>query len=172
AASGTVRAARLLPDGRLGVAGRRDFIGLSPRGWKVVAVDNEDASHPATFAIDGDPATWWNTRWGDDVKLPHAITVDMGRAHRIAGLVYLPRQDGQLGGTAENYRFDTSEDGVHWSAAIERGTFANIRNNPDSQQARFAPVSARYFRFTALDEVWRGGATNAAELSVIPADAE
>ncbi len=172
AASGVVRAARLLPDGRLGVAGRREFIGLSPRGWRVVAVDNEDARQPATFAIDGDPATYWNTSWGEDVKLPHAITVDMGQAHRIAGLVYLPRQDGQLGGTVENFRFDTSEDGVHWRAAIERGTFANIRNNPDSQQARCAPVSARYFRFTALDEVWRGGATNAAELSVIPASAE
>jgi len=172
AASGAVRAARLLPDGRLGVVGRRDFIGLSPRGWKVVAVDNEDAGHPATYAIDGDPSTYWDTRWGADAKLPHAITVDMGQAHRIAGLVYLPRQDGQLGGTVENYRFDTSEDGVRWSAAIERGTFANIRNNPDSQQARFAPVSARYFRFTALDEVWRGGATNAAELSVIPAAAD
>ncbi|GJI93991.1 hypothetical protein RugamoR57_07090 [Duganella caerulea] len=172
AASGAVRAARLLPDGRLGVVGRRDFIGLSPRGWKVVAVDNEDAGHPATYAIDGDPATYWDTRWGADAKLPHTITVDMGQSHRIAGLVYLPRQDGQLGGTVENYRFDTSEDGVHWTAAIERGAFANIRNNPDSQQARFAPVSARYFRFTALDEVWRGGATNAAELSVIPAAAD
>jgi len=40
------------------------------------------------------------------------------------------------------------------------------------EQARFAPVSARYFRFTALDEVWRGHLAAAAELTVIPALAE
>jgi alpha-L-fucosidase len=172
AASGVVRAARLLPGGRLGVVGRRDFIGLSPRGWKVAAVDREQAGQPGGFAIDGDPATYWDTGWGAELKPPHAITVDMGQVHRIGGLVYVPRQDGQLNGTVENYRFDTSEDGVRWTTAIERGTFANIRNNPDSQQARFAAVNARYFRFTALDDVWRNGTTTVAELSVIPADAD
>jgi alpha-L-fucosidase len=35
---------------------------------------------------------------------------------------------------------------------------------------RFAPVTARFFRFTALDEVWRKGWTSAAELSVTPAE--
>ncbi|SFV13283.1 alpha-L-fucosidase [Pseudoduganella namucuonensis] len=173
AASGVVKAARLLPGGRLGVMGRRDFIGLSPRGWKVVAVDSEEAGQGGASAIDGDPATHWNTRWESErPKTPHAITVDMGRARRIGGLVYLPRQDGQLNGTVENYRFETSADGVHWGTAVERGTFANIRNNPDWQQARFTPVDARYFRFTALDDVWRNGSTNAAELSVIPAGSD
>jgi alpha-L-fucosidase len=37
---------------------------------------------------------------------------------------------------------------------------------------RFAPVKARFFRFTALEELWRGGAASAAELSVIPAGGE
>jgi alpha-L-fucosidase len=171
-ASGAVKAARVLPGGRLGVMGTRDFIGLSPRGWKVVAVDGAEAGQPAASAIDGDPATYWETHWEGGQRLPHVIAVDMGAAHRIAGLVYLPRQDGQLNGTVENYRFETSEDGVHWGAAIGRGTFANIRNNPDWQQARFTPVNARYFRFTALDDVWRNGWTNAAELSVIPANGD
>ena len=171
--SGVVKAARVLPDGRLGVVGTRNFAGMSPRGWQVVDVDSEEIAqgrNDAAFAIDGHASTYWHTRWGADLKLPHHITVDMGQAHRIAGFVYLPRQDGMLNGTAENFRFETSEDGVKWRAAIERGTFSNVRNNPDLQEVRFPAVTARFFRFTALDEVWRNGWTSAAELSVIPAE--
>jgi alpha-L-fucosidase len=171
--SATVKAARLLPGARLGVTATRSFAGLSPRGWKVLAVDREDAAghHAAALAIDGDPATFWQTPWaGDGQKSPRSISIDMGQAHRIEGLVYLPRQDGQVGGTAVRYRFETSEDGVNWHVAVDNGTFANIQNNPDLQTARFAPVRARYFRFTALDDPWRSGMANAAELSVLPAD--
>ncbi|HEV6964686.1 discoidin domain-containing protein [Roseateles sp.] len=170
--SGIIKTARLQPDGRLGVIGVRNFVGLSPRGWKVVDVDSEETAggnNAAALAIDGDSSTYWHTRWGADLKLPHHITVDMGQVHRIAGFVYLPRQDGVLNGTVENYRLETSEDGQAWSVAVDKGTFANVRNNPDLQEVRFAPVKARFFRFTALDEVWRNGWTSAAELSVIPA---
>lgn len=171
--SGVVKAARVLADGRLGVVGTRNFAGLSPKGWKVVQVDSEETAggrNDAAFAIDGDSNTYWHTRWSADLKLPHHITVDMGQVHRIAGFVYLPRQDGMLNGTVENFRFETSEDGKTWTTTVEKGTFSNVRNNPDLQEVRFPVVKARFFRFTALDEVWRNGWTSAAELSVIPAD--
>jgi alpha-L-fucosidase len=172
-ASGVVKAARLQADGRLGVTGTRNFAGLSPRGWKVIDVDSEETAggnNAAALAIDGDSNTYWHSKWGADLKLPHHIAVDMGRVHRIAGFVYLPRQDGMLNGTVENFRFETSEDGQAWTVNVEKGTFSNVRNNPDLQEVRFAPVKARFFRFTALDEVWRNGWTSAAELSVIPAE--
>ena len=174
-ANGVLKAARLLPGGRLGVVGSRSFIGLSPRGWKVVAVDSEETAkgrNGAALAIDGDAGSFWHTRWSEDLQLPHAITVDMGESHRIAGVVYLPRQDGMLNGTVEAFRFETSEDGAAWRVAIDDGNFANVRNNPDQQEVRFAPVTARFFRFTALREIWRNGWTSAAEISVIPADPE
>jgi alpha-L-fucosidase len=171
--SGIVKAARLQADGRLGVVGTRNFAGLSPRGWKVVDVDSEETAggnNAAALAIDGDSSTYWHSKWGADLKLPHHITVDMGQTHRIAGFVYLPRQDGMLNGTVEHFRLETSEDGKTWAATVEKGTFSNVRNNPDLQEVRFAPVKARFFRFTALSEVWRNGWTSAAELSVIPAE--
>ena len=93
----------------------------------------------------------------------------MGTPHRIAGFTYLPRQDGNPNGTVENYRFETSTDGANWTTNIVSGTFANIRNNPSLQEVNFAPVSARYFRFTALKEVNGNGWTSAAEISVLPA---
>lgn len=171
-ANAVVKAARVLADGRLGVVASRSFVGLSPRGWQVVGGGANGGAQgtAAALAIDGDPATFWSTDWAPARQAPHAITVDMGVSHRIAGLTYLPRQDGELNGTVEHFRFETSEDGVAWRVAVEHGGFANVRNNPALQEARFAPVRARYFRFTALDDVWRNGWTSAAELSVIPAD--
>jgi alpha-L-fucosidase len=169
--SGTVQAACVLPNGRLGVVGSRRFAGLVPAGWKVVGVDSEEtalADNGAARAVDGDSTTFWHTRWNEDLKLPHSIAVDMGVSRWIRGFTYLPRQDGTLNGTAENFRFETSADGVNWVTNIPSGTFANIRNNPGLQEVDFAPVKARYFRFTALREIYRNGWTSAAEISVVP----
>jgi alpha-L-fucosidase len=94
----------------------------------------------------------------------------MGASHRVAGFTYLPRQDGNANGTVEKYRFETSADGTAWTTNIVSGTFANIQNNPSLQQVTFAPVDARFFRFTALREIYGNGWTSAAEISVLPAE--
>jgi alpha-L-fucosidase len=75
-----------------------------------------------------------------------------------------------INGTVERYRFETSADSVTWITNVVSGRFANIRNNPGLQEVNFAPVDARYFRFTALQEINRNGWTSAAEISVLPAD--
>jgi alpha-L-fucosidase len=111
----------------------------------------------------------WHTRWNEDLNLPHFITVDMGTVHPISGFTYLPRQDGNPNGTVENYRFETSVDGTDWTTNVVAGTFANIRNNPSLQSATFAPIKARFFRFTALREINGNGWTSVAEISVLPA---
>lgn len=168
----TVRVASLLSDGKLGIAGSRVFAGLMSIGWKVVSVDSEEtvgADNSAAHAIDGDSSTFWHTRWNADQHQPHTITVDMGKTNRIAGFTYLPRQDGVLNGVVEKYRFETSVDGAIWTTAIADGSFANIQNNPSLQEVSFAPVSARYFRFTSLRAIWNSGWTCAAEISVLPA---
>lgn len=166
-----VRAVSVLPDGRLGIEGARIFAGLMPVGWKVVSVDSEEtggADNSAARAIDGDSSTIWHTRWNADQRQPHSLTVDMGRTNRIAGLTYLPRQDGLLNGVVERYRFETSVDGATWTTNITSGSFANIQNNPSLQEVSFAPVNARFFRFTSLRAVWNSGWTSAAEVSVLP----
>jgi alpha-L-fucosidase len=169
---GTVQAACVLPSGQLGIVASKSFAGLPPTGWKIAAVDSQETAgedNAAARAIDGNSSTFWHTQWNDDLALPHFITVDMVRSHRIAGFTYLPRQDGNPNGTAETYRFETSRDGVNWTTNVVSGTFANIRNNPSLQEVTFAPVSARFFRFTALKEINGNGWTSAAEISVLPA---
>ncbi len=167
----TVQAASLLPNGKLGIAGSRIFAGLMPIGWKVVSVDSEEIAagdNAAANAIDGDSSTHWHTRWNADQKQPHTITVDMGKTNHISGFTYLPRQDGLLNGVVEKYRFETSADGLTWTTNIANGSFANIQNNPSLQEVSFAPVNARYFRFTSLQAIWNSGWTSAAEISVMP----
>jgi len=169
--TGTVQAACVMPNGKLGIVASKTFAGLPPTGWKVVAVDSQEMAgenNGAANAIDGNSSTIWHTRWNEDLKLPHFITVDMGTSHHIGGLTYLPRQDGNPNGIVESYRFETSMDGTHWTTNIVSGTFANIRNNPSLQEITFAPANARFFRFTALREINRNGWTSAAEISVLP----
>jgi alpha-L-fucosidase len=168
----TVRAASLLPTGQLGIVGSRIFAGLMPIGWKVIKVDSEEtagADNSAARAIDGDSSTFWHTRWNADQRQPHTITVDMAKTNRIGGFTYLPRQDGLLNGVVERYRFEASADGVTWTTNIADSSFANIQNNPSLQEVIFAPVEARYFRFTSLRAIWNSGWTSAAEISVLPA---
>ncbi len=169
---GTVQAASVLPSGQLGVVATKTFTDQVATGWKVAAVDSEEtagADNSASNAIDGNPSTFWHTRWNADLALPHYLTVDMGSARRISGFTYLPRQDGSLNGTVETYRFETSADGIQWTTNVSAGIFANIRNNPSLQEVPFAPVSARFFRFTALHEINSNGWTSAAEISILPA---
>lgn len=172
--TGAVHAACVMPNGKLGIVASKTFAGLPPTGWKVVAVDSQELAgenNSAANAIDGNSSSIWHTRWNEGLKLPHFITIDMGKSNRIAGFTYLPRQDGNPNGTIANYRFETSMDGTNWTTNIMSGTFANIRNNPSLQEVNFPPVNARCFRLTALQEINRNGWTSAAEISVLPADA-
>jgi alpha-L-fucosidase len=102
--------------------------------------------------------------------LPQTLTVDMGHALEIDGLTYLPRSDGKSEGIVDTFRFETSTDGQHWSVGIEHGRFGNIENNPMAQEARFVPVMARFFRFTALTAIKGSAGASAAEIGVMPAD--
>jgi alpha-L-fucosidase len=169
--SGAVQAACLMPNGQLGILASKSFAGLAPTGWKVGSVDSPEtawADNAAAKAIDGDSSTFWHSRWNQDLTLPHYIAVDMGKSHRISGFTYLPRQDGNPNGVVETYRFETSADGTNWRSNVPAGTFANIRNNPSLQEVTFKPVNARFFRFTALQEINRNGWTSAAEISILP----
>lgn len=159
---GTVNAACLGSDGRIGMIASKKFAGFAPAGWTIVAA-NRDVS--GANAIDGDLDTLWQGQ-----ALPLALTVDMGQQQEIGGLTYLPRSDGKSEGIVDTFRFETSSDGLHWSVAIDNGRFGNIENNAMAQEVSFAPVTARYFRFTALTAIKGFVGATAAEIGVMPAD--
>jgi alpha-L-fucosidase len=167
---GTVQAAVVTTEGQMGLSASKSFIGLAPTGWKVVRTsgDAEAAKFPASNAIDADARSLWQAPATSGAAPRPALTIDMGRIHRIAGFAYLPRQDWVFRGVVDRYRFETSTDGAHWTE-VSSGAFGNIRNNPTLQEVSFTAVDARYFRFTALHDVDDNGFVGAAELTVIQA---
>lgn len=162
---GTVTAACIAPDGRLGMNAAKRFPGYAPMGWKIAAPERgatKDAS--GAIAIDGDPATVWQ-----GMGLPRSLTVDMGQPLALGGLTYLPRSDGNKNGIVDTFRFEVSSDGKNWQTVIAEGRFGNIENNPIEQEVPFAAVTARFFRFTALTAIKGYAGASAAEIGVIPA---
>jgi alpha-L-fucosidase len=165
---GTLKAAVLTPDGRVGLSESMTAVGLAPTGWKVVSSSTEGGSS-ASHAIDADEDTVWKAKAPGTGGSHPQVTIDMGAVHRIGGLAYLPPQPWNSEGVVDRYRFETSRDGVDWTVQVDSGYFGNMRNNPIFQEVRFAPVDARYFRFVALHDIDSSGWASAAELTVLPA---
>jgi alpha-L-fucosidase len=169
---GTVKAAILTPEGKLGLVASKTIVGLAPMGWKVIRAQNAAAGSsgfPAANAIDADARTLWREPATTGPSARPSLTIDMGQARRIGGFAYLPRQDWVFVGVVDRYKFETSLDGRTWTTNVEAGVFGNIRNNPMLQEVSFAPTEARFFRFTALHDVDDNGWVGAAELTVLPA---
>ena len=70
--------------------------GLARRGATVLHASSEDLAHGnvAANVLDGDPATFWHTRWQPQTDpLPHELVIDLGRELALHGITCLPRQD-------------------------------------------------------------------------------
>lgn len=170
ARGGTLKAAVLTQDGRVGLSESRTAIGLAPIGWTVLASPGKSATVSAALAIDADADTHWKERATSGDASPPELTIDMGAVHRIGGLAYLPPQQWNSQGVVDRYRFETSLDGRTWAVQVASGYFGNMRNNPIHQEVGFAPVDARYFRFIALHDIDDSGWVSAAEIAVLPAN--
>lgn len=93
--------------------------GVVPMGAaKVVAWDSqatEGEARPsglATAAIDGDPQTYWHTRWTPQEDAPpHYLVVDLGKEYDLTGAIYTPRQTGAVqNGQIGEYEFKVATD--------------------------------------------------------------
>ncbi|HPK49805.1 MAG TPA: discoidin domain-containing protein, partial [Opitutaceae bacterium] len=167
---GTVNAAVLTTDRRVGLVAGKTIVGVAPTHWTAKATPSGDAAK----AIDADAGTLWEAHITVDAssETRPSLTIDMGATRRIRGFAYLPRQDWNFQGVVDRYRFETSLDGTHWTPQVAAGEFANIQNNPMLQEVTFAPTEARYFRFTPLRDVRQTGSAHVAEITVLPAKSE
>jgi alpha-L-fucosidase len=168
---GTVAANCLTPQGQPGTVATKFFAGEPSVGWTVVDVDSQETvqtNGAAINAIDGSTNTLWLTRLTADLALPHHITVDMATPRWVGGFAYVPRTDGNPNGIVKRYRFETSLDAAAWNTNVAAGLYSNLVNHPDPMLTPFAPVNARFFRFTALQEINSNGWASAAEITVLP----
>ena len=130
--------------------------------WKIVSVSSENNGEEARNAIDGDPSSIWHSRWSEpEAKHPHSIVVEMGSMLVIDQFIYTPRDSGN--GRIKDYELYFSKDGKTWDNPV-KGRF------PDSSSAQVvklgSPVTARYFKFVALSEMYGRAWASVAELNV------
>lgn len=133
--------------------------------WKVTASSFEEGEGNPEHAIDGDPGTFWHTRYsGGTPKPPHDFIIDMGSARQVVGFEYLPRQ-GQNNGRFGEVEISVSSDGQNWGTPVEKPTFAD--GTAAHRIFLKMGVSARYVRFRMTKEIQGREWASAAELKVL-----
>ncbi|NGN63790.1 family 20 glycosylhydrolase [Streptomyces sp. A7024] len=139
---------------------------LSQDGWGASATSEESAAEPgqAARALDNAPYTHWHSAYG--AKLPQQLSVDLGAGQRIAGVRYMPRQDGGINGRVKDYEILVSDDGKQWRK-VAAGAFPEERTE---HQVPFAATAARHVALRVLSEHGSSGTfASVAELDVIRA---
>ncbi len=149
--------------GRKSTVVERSFdVVIDPADWKVVSVDNFEPGNEPSSVLDGDPTTFWHTKWSrGTTKHPHEIVLDFGKKLTISALRYLPRQ-GTPNGRIKDYEIYVSDDAKNWAEPVCKGRFKNSSN---WQTADFGKkVTARYLKLKALSEIRGNPWTSIAEL--------
>jgi len=150
-----------------------NLLSIPQDNWTLLYVDSEDLvqrtefplARKAVYAFDGDANTMWHTKWsGGSDAMPHEFQIDLGTVYDIAGIRYLPRQDGGINGTIAKYEIYISTDGVVWGSPVASGTFAN---NTLEKEVLLPVTSSRHLRLRILSEVNGKPWTSMAELQVL-----
>jgi hypothetical protein len=121
--------------------------------------------HVAANVLDGDPETFWHTRWQDRVDpMPHEIVIDLGKAVTLTGLVTWPRQD-QANGRIARCDIHVSDDPRSWGPPAARAKWPNTEEKQTVQFGK--PVKGRYVKLVARAEVHGNAFAAVAELDVL-----
>lgn len=139
---------------------------ISSGGWSLLYVDSEEVpNYAATRAFDGNPDTFWHTRFTSGATTqPHEIQIALGGLHQLRGFRYLPRQDSSEVGNIGGFQFHTSMDGVNWGTAAASGTFEAGR---DVKEITFTARNARFIRLVGLTSADGSIHSNVAELLLL-----
>lgn len=107
----------------------------------------ENTDGAAVNVIDGNPATYWHSTWGnDEITLPQSVTLKLPEAKTIYKVDYLARQNSSSGRIKE-YGIEVSTDGTEFTEAAH-GMLADTKA---WQEIEFVPVEAQYVRFVAYE---------------------
>lgn len=136
-------------------------------GWRLKYVDSEEpAGFSANESFDGNPSTFWHTRWSTSKPTPppHQIQIDLGEKHYIRGFQYLPRQDGISVGTISGFKFYVSMDGKNWGKEVAKGKFAT---GTREKRVFGKPKFGRFIKLVGVSEQNGHSDCSVAELNVI-----
>ncbi len=141
---------------------------IDQSNWKVIDASSESKfnGRVAAQAIDGNPHTWWHTRWnGAQPPHPHHVTIDLGAAQAIAGFRVMARQDGTDNGRINGYAFYVSDDPQTFGEPVAAG---NLEDTINEQQVRFTkPVTGQYVKLVARSDFKDSPYTSLGELNLL-----
>lgn len=138
---------------------------------KVIAASSfESGEGDPDHAVDGNPDTFWHSRWShDEAQPPHFLVIDYSKPLAIAGLIYTARVDGD-NGHIKDYEIYVSNDAKEWGQPVAHGRFDP--DHPVETIQLLHPVTARYLKFVALSEQNGRAFATIAELELIEASAD
>lgn len=95
---------------------------LSRIGGKVAAVSSFQPGMEAQRMLDGDPSTFWHTRFaGGDAKPPHSVVLQVPAGTRVRGLEYTAWTGGNGNGHVKRFTVSLSDDGESWGDPVLKG---------------------------------------------------
>jgi beta-galactosidase len=133
--------------------------------WAVVAASSfEPGEGEPAHAVDGDPDTFWHSRWsGDAANPPHFLVIDFTRQLNVATITYTARKE-NANGHVRDYEIYLSDNSRDWDRPAAKGRF---RRDAEEETIRLPePVKARYHKFVALSEQAGQPFASVAELDV------
>jgi hypothetical protein len=142
---------------------------LTKIGGKIDAVSSFQPGREAAYMLDGDPSTFWHTRFvGGKVKPPHYVVLNIPTGTQLAGLTYTAWTGGNDNGHVKGYTVSVSDDGKTWGEPLVKGALKpNVYRD---QEIRFpSPTNKTFIKFEVTDAVSGGGRPIAAigELDVL-----
>lgn len=140
---------------------------LSSQGWKVVRCSSENSGNGkyAGNAIDGDPMTWWHSRFsGTPAPPPHELVIDLGEVKTIRGFVYLGRQDGGWNGAIREFEFSIGTSPDEFGEPVAKG---KLQKSKQAQTVPCKETKGRYILLRALSEHSGNEFATVAELGVL-----
>ena len=95
---------------------------LTELGGKIAAVSSFQPGREAAYMLDGDPSTFWHTRFdGGDAKPPHYVVLQVPAGTRVSGLSYTAWTGGNGNGHIKEFAISVSDDGKNWGDPILSG---------------------------------------------------
>jgi beta-galactosidase len=140
----------------------------APKGTVIEASSFEPGEGDAAHAVDGDPATYWHSKWKEgNLQPPHHLILDYGKSYKISGLMYTARTD-SANGHVRDYEVYVSEDGKTWGEPSKKG---KVSRDASYDIINFdKPVSGRYVKFVVLTEQDGKPFASIAELELMEAE--
>lgn len=138
----SLKITRLVPPGTENAVPAEDFRSVKANSEHGVGADG-DVSRLA----DGDPATYWHSKYNPKDNPPFEISVELNAPTELAAFAFLPRQDGANGNVKHAELFLKNGNGA-WTKV---GEFRGNGVSRELQTIAFPPQTADALKFVILD---------------------